>query len=101
VTKLNLPGIEIFSAGSIDETASGVEVVRYENASQEVYKKLLLKENRLLGVILAGDTSDQDLYLDWLRAAADLGALRRHLLFPRSAEDAGLGAELTPSTAGN
>ena len=32
-----------------------------------IYKKLLLKDNRLRGVILVGDTSDERRYMDWLR----------------------------------
>ena len=52
-------GVDIFSAGSIDETEPGVEAVRYEDPALGVYKKLLIKDNRLTGMILVGDIEDE------------------------------------------
>jgi len=88
--KLKIMGVEIFSAGSIDESEPGLEVVRYEDASLGIYKKLLLKSNRLRGVILVGDTSDERRYTQWLREETNLAQQRRHLLFPPPEADAGL-----------
>ena len=88
--KLKIMGVDIFSAGSIDDTEPGVETVRYEDASLGIYKKLLVKDNRLQGVILVGDSSDERRYTQWLQEGADLAQHRRHLLFPAPAADAGL-----------
>ncbi len=89
-TKLKIMGVEIFSAGSIDDSAPGVETVRYEDPSLGIYKKLLLKNNRLEGVILVGDVSEERHYTGWLREETNLAPHRKHLLFPPPAEDAGL-----------
>lgn len=89
-TKLKIMGVEIFSAGSIDESSPGVETVHYEDPSLGVYKKLLLKHNRLQGVILVGDVSEERRYTEWLRQETNLTPHRKHLLFPPPAEDAGL-----------
>ncbi len=75
-------GVDIFSAGSIDESEPGVEVVRYEDPALGAYKKLLLKDNRLRGMILVGDIEDEAVYMDWMRSGTDLALLRRQLLFP-------------------
>lgn len=96
--KLKIMGVEIFSAGSIDESEPGVEVVRYEDASLGVYKKVLLKNNRLRGVILVGDTSDERRYTQWLREETDLAPQRRHLLFPPPAADEGLEVAAMPDS---
>src|SRR5579872_7215190 len=80
--KLKIMGVDIFSAGSIDESAPGVETVRYEDSSLGVYKKLLLKDNQLLGVILVGDIEDEQTYVDWMRSGTDLTPHRRQILFP-------------------
>ncbi len=88
--KLKIMGVEIFSAGSIDDSQPGVETVRYEDPSMGIYKKLLLKNNRLLGVILVGDVSEERRYMEWLRQKSNLAPHRKHLLFPPQAEDAGL-----------
>ncbi|HYL73353.1 MAG TPA: nitrite reductase large subunit NirB [Bryobacteraceae bacterium] len=90
--KLKIMGVDIFSAGRIDDTEAGVETVRFEDPGQGVYKKLLVKDNRLHGVILVGDASDEHRYMDWLRRATDLAPKRSHLLFPPPAEDLGLDA---------
>jgi len=89
-TKLKIMGVEIFSAGSIDDSEAGVETVRYEDPALGIYKKLLLKNNRLLGVILVGDISEERRYLQWLREETNLASHRKHLLFPPPAADEGL-----------
>ncbi len=88
--KLKIMGVDIFSAGSIDETEPGVEVVRYEDPSLGAYKKLLLKNNRLHGMILVGDIEDEPTYMDWMRSGTDLASMRRQLLFPPAPADPGL-----------
>jgi nitrite reductase (NADH) large subunit len=94
--KLKIMGVEIFSAGSIDESESGVETVRYEDPALGIYKKLLLRDNRLRGVILVGDASDERRYTQWLRDNTDLAPHRRHLLFPPPATDDGLEVAAMP-----
>jgi nitrite reductase (NADH) large subunit len=88
--KLKIMGVDIFSAGSTDESEPGVEVVRFEDSSQGVYKKVLLKHNQLHGVILVGDAEDEQTYKDWLRNGTDLTTLRRQVLFPPRDADPGL-----------
>lgn len=94
--KLKIMGVEVFSAGSIDDTEPGMETVRYEDPALGIYKKLLIRENRLRGVILVGDTSDDHRYKAWLSEGTDLSPHRRHLLFPPPAQDAGLNVAQIP-----
>src|SRR5579863_7481870 len=96
--KLKIMGVDIFSAGSIDESVPGVETVRYEDPSLGVYKKLLLKDNQLLGVILVGDIEDEHTYMDWMRSGTDLTPLRRQILFPPREADPGLEVAAMPDS---
>ncbi len=96
--KLKIMGVEIFSAGSIDDVEPGIETVRYEDPTLGIYKKLLVKDNRLRGVILVGDTSDERRYTQWLREGTDLTQHRRHLLFPPPEPDAGLEVAAMPDS---
>ena len=96
--KLKIMGVEIFSAGSIDESEPGVETIRYEDPSLGIYKRLFVKNNRLRGVILVGDTSDERRYTGWLRDDTDLGSQRRHLLFPEPVADPGLEVAAMPDS---
>ena len=88
--KLKIMGVDIFSAGSIDESVPGVETVRYEDPSLGVYKKLLVKDNQLMGMILVGDIEDEHTYMDWMRSGTDLTPHRRQILFPPREADPGL-----------
>jgi nitrite reductase (NADH) large subunit len=88
--KLKIMGVDIFSAGSTDESESGVEVVKYEDPAMGVYKKLLVKENRLHGIILVGYVEDEHTYSDWMRNRTDIEPLRRQILFPPRDADPGL-----------
>ncbi len=88
--KLKIMGVDVFSAGDFTEKSPGTDAVRYEDPALGIYKKLTLRDGKLAGVILVGDTSESHRYMDWLRAATDLTAMRRQLLFPGPAEDTGL-----------
>ena len=86
--KLKIMGVDVFSAG--DWSEQHAEPVRFEDRALGVYKKLTVRDGKLAGVILVGDTSDSHRYMEWLRTQADLTSQRRHLLFPPPAADAGL-----------
>jgi len=86
--KLKIMGVDVFSAG--DWSEQNAEPVRFEDRALGVYKKLTVRDGKLAGVILVGDTSDSHRYMEWLRAQTDLAPQRRHLLFPPPAADAGL-----------
>ncbi|MBL8233286.1 MAG: NAD(P)/FAD-dependent oxidoreductase [Bryobacterales bacterium] len=88
--KLKIMGVEVFSAGDYDETRPGAEAIRYEDPALGVYKKLVLNNGRLQGVILVGDASDDHRYMDWLRTNKDLSKDRKHLLMPPPVADGGL-----------
>ena len=85
--KLKIMGVDVFSAGDWSEQHS--EPVRYEDRALGVYKKITVRDGKLAGVILVGDTSDSHRYMEWLRSSTDLSAQRKHLLFPPPAADAG------------
>ena len=87
--KLKIMGVDVFSAGDWTD-GDGAEPVRYEDPACGIYKKIVVRDGRLAGLILVGDTSDNHRYMDWLRSGAELGGQRRQLLFPAPADDAGL-----------
>ncbi len=88
--KLKIMGVDVFSAGDFSEKSPGTDAVRYEDPALGIYKKLALRDGKLAGVILVGDTSDSHRYMDWLRSTTDLTPMRRQLLFPGPTEDPGL-----------
>ena len=89
-SKLKIMGVDVFSAGDLDESKPGTEAVRFEDPSLGIYKKLVLRDSRLVGVILVGDAADDHRYMDWIRTKKDLTKERRYLLTPPPAADGGL-----------
>jgi nitrite reductase (NADH) large subunit len=94
--KLKIMGVDVFSAGEVDDAAHEVECVRYEDPALGVYKKLVLRDNKLVGVVLVGDASDSHRYADWLKNSKDITAVRGSLLFPQPGADKGLDVAQMP-----
>ncbi len=79
-TKLKVTGIDVFSAGNF-QGGEGTEAILYQDPGAGVYKKLVLRNNRLEGAVLYGDTLDGAWYFQLMREGTDVGSLRDHLLF--------------------
>ena len=95
--KLKIMGVDVFSAG--DWSEQNTEPIRYEDRALGVYKKLTLRDGKLAGVILVGDTSESHRYMEWLRGGTDLTGQRRQLLVPGPADDGGLDVAEMPEGA--
>jgi len=79
-TKLKVTGIDLFSAGDF-AGAAGTETLVFSDAASGSYKKLVLKDNKLVGACLYGDTLDGAWYFDLLREGTDVSQYRKTLLF--------------------
>ena len=60
--KLKIMGVDVFSAG--DWSEQNAEPVRFEDRALGIYKKLTVRDGRLAGVILVGDTADSHRYME-------------------------------------
>lgn len=79
-TKLKVTGIDVFSAGEFDG-GTGSEELTLQDAARGVYKKLIVKNDRVRGAVLYGDTIDGPWYFQLMRDGTDISALREQLLF--------------------
>ncbi|NQW81708.1 MAG: NAD(P)/FAD-dependent oxidoreductase, partial [Polaromonas sp.] len=89
-TKLKVTGIDLFSAGDFMGASSG----RPEDAGTEeiimsdpfggVYKKLVIKDDKLIGACLYGDTVDGSYYFKLLRDGRSVADIRDKLMFGES-----------------
>lgn len=82
-TRLKVTGVEVFSAGDFSHREGTEEIVLHD-PGQGVYKKLVLKDNRLCGAVSYGDTVDSAWYFQLLRDGTDVSALRNELMFGQS-----------------
>jgi nitrite reductase (NADH) large subunit len=79
-TKLKVTGINLFSAGDFAEGAGREDIVLTDPVGG-VYKRLVIKDDRLIGAVLYGDTSDGAWIFDNIRSARDIAPVRDTLIF--------------------
>lgn len=56
-TKLKVMGVDLASMGIVDPEKSNDEVIQFAEPSRGTYKKLIVRDGRLLGAIMMGDLS--------------------------------------------
>lgn len=73
-TSLKVSGCDLFSAGTIREE-EGVQAIEAYDGLAGSYKKIFVKDNRVTGIVLYGDTSEENRYLKMLTGAQDISGL--------------------------
>ncbi len=92
-TKLKVTGIDLFSAGEYNESGDD-EVLVLQDAAAGTYKKLVIRDNRIRGAVLYGDTIDGSWYFQLMREGTGIADFRKTLLFGQhDLGDAGHGDE--------
>lgn len=82
--KLKVTGIDLFSAGDFAGGAQ-TESITVADALDGVYKKLVIRGDKLVGACLYGDTADGAWYMRLIRDGQDIGGLRDLLMAGESA----------------
>jgi nitrite reductase (NADH) large subunit len=82
-TKLKVTGIDLFSAGDFSG-GEGTEELVMSDPYGGVYKKLVIKDDRLVGACLYGDTVDGSWYFKLLRDGRSISDIRDKLMFGES-----------------
>jgi nitrite reductase (NADH) large subunit len=82
-TKLKVTGIDLFSAGDF-MGGEGTEEIVLSDPMGGVYKKLVIKGDKLVGACLYGDTVDGSWYFKLLREGRTVGDIRDRLMFGES-----------------
>ncbi|AFJ02224.1 Nitrite reductase (NAD(P)H) large subunit [Methylophaga frappieri] len=79
-TKLKVTGIDLFSAGDFQGDEDSEDLI-FKDAARNVYKKLVIKKDQLIGSVLYGDTVDGAWYFQLMRDGTDVSELRETMLF--------------------
>ncbi|PHR94036.1 MAG: nitrite reductase large subunit [Robiginitomaculum sp.] len=79
-TKLKVTGVNLFSAGDFASGDDRHEIV-LRDAAQGVYKRLVLKDDKIIGVVLYGETADGPWFYQMLKEGKDISEMRDHLIF--------------------
>jgi nitrite reductase (NADH) large subunit len=82
-TKLKVTGIDLFSAGEF-MGGEGYEQIVLNDPFGGVYKKLVIKDDKLVGACLYGDTVDGSWYFKLMREGRKIADIRDKLMFGES-----------------
>lgn len=96
-TSLKITGVDVFSAGALAAADPADEEITLHDAKRGLYKKVVLRDDRVVGSVLYGSVADGPWYVQLMRDKVDVSAFRDLIVFGRDfAEQAGA----TPSPAG-
>lgn len=87
-TKLKVTGVDLFSAGDFSEGDDKDEIV-LRDPSRGVYKRVVLRNDRIVGAVLYGDTADGSWYFDLLKSGADIKEMHGTLIYGQSHQGGG------------
>ena len=79
-TKLKVTGINLFSAGDFNDSEETESLV-YQDLANDIYRKIVLKNNRIQGGVMFGDVTGSNWVFDNLVSQTDMSAYRDTMLF--------------------
>ena len=80
-TQLKISGVDMFSAGQLQQP--GEELVLRDHGAG-IYRRLLLRQGRLVSAVLVGDKRDASWYQELIHSAQDVSGFRNQLMFGRT-----------------
>ncbi|WP_320820725.1 NAD(P)/FAD-dependent oxidoreductase [Thalassolituus sp.] len=79
LTKLKVSGLDVHSIGEFDAT-DDCEILDLKDLVDGVYKKLVIRNNRIIGVLCVGDVADSHWYFELMFEDIDISAIRGQLI---------------------
>ena len=72
--QLKVSGVDLYSAGEIMDDPS-LKAIKVHNEFDGVYKKVLIRDNQIAGLVLYGDTKDSTRLYRMLRKKEDISGM--------------------------
>jgi nitrite reductase (NADH) large subunit len=83
-TSLKITGVDVFSAGQLAAADAADEEITLHDEKRGLYKKVILREDRVVGSVLYGAVADGSWYVELMRARADVSSIRDQIVFGRA-----------------
>jgi nitrite reductase (NADH) large subunit len=96
-TKLKVMGVEMAAMGIVEPVDDGDEIVQFTEPKKGTYKKLIIRDGRLVGAILLGDISKAAYLVQAFDRGAPLPEERLTLLFDIGAPSKKITVEEMPA----
>ncbi|MFT3929539.1 MAG: FAD-dependent oxidoreductase [Spongiibacteraceae bacterium] len=73
VTMLKVSGIDVHTMGEI-ELSDGARMLTFQDRDHGVYKKLIVRDDKVVGALLFGDIADSQLFFNLVKQATQVGS---------------------------
>ncbi|HKH33326.1 MAG TPA: FAD-dependent oxidoreductase [Beijerinckiaceae bacterium] len=83
-TSLKVSGVPVFSAGLVADDAEAEPIV-FSDPAAGTYRKLMIRDGRLVGALLVGDVAEGPWHFDLIRSGELVQPFRNDLMFGRAA----------------
>jgi len=95
-TSLKITGVDVFSAGALAAADEADQEITLHDAKRGLYKKVILRDDKIVGSVLYGSVADGPWYVQLMRDKVDVSSFRDQLVFGQAfAEQAS--AALSPA----
>ena len=82
-TSLKVSGVPVFSAGLVADEVEAEPLILSDPAAK-TYRKLMIRDGRLVGALLIGDVAEGPWYLELIRSGEPVQSFRQLLMFGRA-----------------
>ncbi len=79
-TKLKVSGVQVFSAGEVN-LRNGLSEVRVEDAAAKIYRKLLIENGLIKGIVLFGDIRSGQYFFELMENRVNVAKALPNLIF--------------------
>ncbi len=93
-TSLKITGIDVFSAGALAAADDADQEITLHDAKRGLYKKVILRDDRIVGSVLYGSVADGPWYVQLMRDKVDVSSFRDQIVFGRAFAEQALGATM-------
>jgi nitrite reductase (NADH) large subunit len=83
-TSLKITGVDVFSAGALATADEADEEITLHDAKRGLYKKVILRDDKVVGAVLYGSVADGPWYVELMRDKVDVSAIRDQIVFGRA-----------------
>ena len=81
-TQLKVSGVDVFSAGNFEPTEDFEDII-LNDEKRQIYKRIIIQHDKVIGAVLFGDTEDGAWYAELIADQTPISNIRNKLLFGR------------------
>jgi nitrite reductase (NADH) large subunit len=91
-TSLKITGVDVFSAGALAAADDADAEITLHDAKSGLYKKVILRDDRVVGCVLYGSVADGPWYVQLMRDKTDVSSFRDQIVFGRALAEQAIAA---------